>query len=168
VRFSLRPEEMMDLLVELGADAPTVLAAIRRSKMFQEENKRNVAGINEGVIGFSHETMGKFLASRRLKNVVQGGGTEAQDRLKMLARQERFLDTLFFLIDELNRSQDLNFVLQALVDAADPCGLKVVAYAIHTQPVDLIDSGVIAAFTKAQVMAQIDEAHPESAEVKVA
>jgi ligand-binding sensor domain-containing protein len=157
LRYTLSFDEAQDLVRRTGADSSVVLSAIRKSKMFRDEQRRNLAGINEPALSFVHETMGKFLASRYLRAKFAVNQPDSLE-LRSLANQHRFADVFYFFLDELTSRRDLNSALHLLIHEADALALKIVAYAIATKPTGIVDSVIVNAFTKAQVASQTQEA----------
>jgi hypothetical protein len=153
-RYSLRLDEVNELLNRFNVDAQTVIEAIRKSRSFHEENRRNVVGLNEITISFAHEMIGKYLAARHLRILLQERKPEISDRIWTLAADQRFEDIFRLIVDELANQKDITLFMNILLDHPTQSHLKITAYAIATKPQVLVEKQFIDRFTEAQVVAQ--------------
>jgi ligand-binding sensor domain-containing protein len=106
---------------------------IYRSNLFREETAINLLGQATPVIGFQHELIGKFLASRHLRSAIEQRKPEARDAWVELSRDARWLDVFCFAVDELSDGHALNAMLEALLVDANDLQARIVAYAIGTR-----------------------------------
>jgi hypothetical protein len=141
-----------------------IVGAIGRSRLFREETEVNVLGKRRPVTGFRHELVGKFLASRHVREVLGTPGDERRHAYLALSGEEAWLDLFYFIVDELDSKLALNAFLKELLDRAQPpqalgdtsgtpisdtagraiftdngdACFRIVAYALGTKPEDMI------------------------------
>ena len=110
-----------------------LMGRISRSNLFREEIAINLLGQATPVIGFRHELIGKFLASRHIRPAIEQRKQETLDEWVELSRDVQWIDVFCFAIDELSDNRALNAMLEwLLVDATD-VQVRIVAYAIGTR-----------------------------------
>ncbi len=113
-----------------------------RSRMFKEAEKRSTLGLSQRTITFSHELMGKFLASRYLEGLFLAQTEEHQKTILFTAGSIQLYEMLFFTVDTLT-DEELNSFLEMLLincepddyvtDATRENTSQIVAYAIKTK-----------------------------------
>jgi hypothetical protein len=130
-----------------------VVGAIGRSRLFREETEVDVLGRRRPVTGFRHELVGKFLASRHVREVLAMPGDERRDAYLALSGEEPWLDLFYFIVDELESKLALNAFLKELLDRGGDARLRIVAYALKTKPEDMITGEVRQAYN----LAKLDE-----------
>jgi len=123
---------------------------IARSSLFREETAINLLGQATPVIGFRHELIGKFLASRHLRPAIEQRNRETLDAWVELSRDVRWADVFCFAIDELSDSRALNAMLEWLLAQPNDVQVRIVAYAIGTRE-DGIHPGVRQAYAAAKL-----------------
>lgn len=157
VRYSLTADEVLDLVVRDVADGELVLQYLRRSRLFNEEQRRNAAGILEEVLSFTHETMGKFLASRYLKEILRSDHSEVSSRISELVGCERLEESFRFTVDELQSKGDLDRLARALLLDGSSAALSILAYMITTKEVGRLDGLIVDSYARAQAALQLKD-----------
>ncbi len=157
VRYSLTADESMELLDRDGVVGSKILEYIRRSRLFNQESKRNAAGITEEVLSFAHETTGKFLASRYLKLTLGSMDPVMVSRLRALADYSRLEESFRFLVDELESKTALGRLGKLLLDQPSEASLRIMAYVIATKDAGQTDTWMIESFAHAQATVQVGE-----------
>jgi hypothetical protein len=153
-----------------------VVGAIGRSRLFREETEVGVLGKRSPVTGFRHELVGKFLASRHVREVLATPRDERRGAYLELSAQEEWLDLFYFIVDELDSKLSLNGFLKELLDrmraperilteSGEPfltesgdflmtegdARLRIVAYALGTKAKDMILGEVRQAYNLARL-----------------
>ncbi|HJT15524.1 MAG TPA: hypothetical protein VJ790_23075, partial [Dongiaceae bacterium] len=123
---------------------------ISRSNLFREETAINLLGQATPVIGFRHELIGKFLASRHLRPAFEQ--RKREDEWVELSRDVRWTDVFCFAIDELSDNRALNAMLEWLLLDANDVQVRIVAYAIGTR-----DDGIHPRVRQDYAAAKLDE-----------
>lgn len=154
LRYSLRPDEAIELLKGVASNPAVVLQVVRKSRAFKEEIKRNKSGISEAALSFFHESIGKYLAARHLKVVLQSKSETDADKLRTLAAEERFEDVFKFIVDELDSRTWISRLLTILLEKPERIHLSICAYAIGTKRPELVEKRLIELYTEAQVRVQ--------------
>lgn len=134
-----------------------IVEALQKSRMFKQEQVPGTLGIPRIMIGFQHELMGKFLAARHLRSLLERGADASMAELTMLSGEPRWLDVFFFVIDELNSSLELNQFLMSLIRAGGLTRIRLVAFALGTKPPELIQSEVRELYSKAKLEADLHD-----------
>ncbi len=109
------------------------------------------------MIGFQHELMGKFLAARHLRSILEQTDTPQYDEMIKLSGESQWIDVFFFIIDELNSHQRLNQFLMDLIRTGGSYRIRLVAYAIGTKTSDLIQSKVRKCYRQQKIQADLIE-----------
>ena len=128
-----------------------IVGAIGRSRLFREETETDVLGKRRPVTGFRHELVGKFLASRHVREVLATPGDERREAYLALSGEEAWLDLFYFIVDELDSKLALNGLLKELLDRGGDSRLRIVAYALGTKPEDMIRGEVRQAYNLAKL-----------------
>ncbi len=148
---------MEDRSISDSATVDAIVQALQKSRMFRQEQVPGTLGISRIMIGFQHELMGKFLAARHLRSLLERADDASMAELAMLSGKPRWLDVFFFVIDELNSSRELNQFLMSLIRAGGLMRIRLVAYALGTKPSELIQSEVRELYSKAKMEADLHE-----------
>jgi hypothetical protein len=132
-------------------DAVTkIVNVMQASRLFRRETERDVLGREQPVTGFRHELIGKFLAARHVRRMIeQDTAGPAIDYIK-LSGDELWLDVFYFVIDEIHSPPVLNRVLRELLSAGGPPRIRIAAYAIGTKRAEL-GNEVLASYEKAKL-----------------
>jgi hypothetical protein len=129
----------------------TIVRVVQASQLFRTEVKRDVLGIEQPLIGFGHELIGKFLAARHLRrSIAQGSGNLGVDYVA-LSDDESWLDAFYFVIDEIDSTRLLNSFLLELLAAGGNVRTRIVAYAIGTKTATLIETKVRSEYAKSRL-----------------
>jgi ligand-binding sensor domain-containing protein len=129
----------------------TVIKAIHASRLFSHETDHGVLGSERALIGFRHELIGKFLAARHLRRLIESGATPATINYVKLSGDASWLEVFYFVIDEIGSPGPLNWLLTEVLAAGGPVRTRVAAYAIGTKPPEHIDTGVRSAYVNAKL-----------------
>jgi len=156
-------------------DLPTesiedIVTAVERSRMFKAEVSYSEAGLEQKVIGFRHELMGKYLAARHLSSQITLFERDSKhwEEIIELAGTTRMSDVFFFAVDDLDARSTLNHFLTRLLEAHPPNGaprsqgaspgqeqrLKIVAYALSKKE-GMIDENVRGAYTRVKISTDV-------------
>jgi hypothetical protein len=127
-----------------------VLRAMQASRLFRKESERDVLGKEREVLGFRHELIGKFLASRHLHQLL-GRAPNVGVNFIPLAGDELWLDVFYFLIDEIGSVLALNQFLSRVLAAGGRVRVRIVAYAIGSRPAEWISGEVREGFDAAKL-----------------
>lgn len=133
-----------------------VVQALERSRMFRQERERHL-GLTHAVIGFTHELVGKFLASRHLKALLSDPAAPAWEAAVQLTDEPRWLEVCFFALDELEGRLRLNRFLQDLLQAGGPLRLRLVAYALNTKASEVVSPEIHEAYGRAKMAEDLRE-----------
>jgi hypothetical protein len=134
----------------------TVIDALKRSRLFVEEAERDVLGRMKPVIGFRHELIGKFLASRHVRGRLNQGSKEDRNQMLALSTDEAWLDAFCFVIDEIDSQRDLANLLDDLIAEGHPVGLRVAAYALGTKPTTMVPSACRDRYAEARLRLDLE------------
>ncbi len=105
----------------------SVTAVLQRSRQFRDVKMRDRLGRHQDAITFDHELVGKFLAARHVRAMLEGPSrAEALE----LAEDEAWQDVFFFVIDEAVAPQLPELLLDELIERSGVIPLALVAYAI--------------------------------------
>jgi hypothetical protein len=151
----LQEDQLRDWIAaepNVNADSvATIAAAVHASQLFRSEVRRDILGREQPLTGFSHELIGKFLASRYLRrSITQGSGTSVVDYVK-LSGEGSWLEVFYFVIDEIGSTQLLNRFLAEILAAGGPVRAHIAGYAIGTKTSEQTDSEVRSAYAKAKL-----------------
>ena len=122
IRSAFEASEINGELLE-----PTI-ESLRSSAQFREVTLRDQLGQEQNAITFDHELVGKFLASRHLRWLLEGGSS---NEVLNVVKSESLQDVLFFAIDEMNGAELPSLILNSLLEMGGPIPLAAVAYAIR-------------------------------------
>lgn len=142
-------------LSERGAFREDVMArleaAIGRSRMFRQEELIDVLGRRQPATGLRHELVGKFLASRHVREVLLGPDDDRRVQYLALSREEEWSEVFYFVVDELDSRSALAEVLEGLLDQGGAPSLRAVAYALGTKPEEMIAPEIRQAYGQARL-----------------
>ena len=129
----------------------TIVAAVHASRLFRSEVRRDILGREQPLTGFSHELIGKFLASRYLRrSIMQGSDTSVVDYVK-LSGEGSWLEVFYFVVDEIGSTELLNRFLAEILATGGPVRARIAGYAIGTKTSEQTDSEVRLAYAKAKL-----------------
>jgi len=128
-----------------GDAVANVMQRIQASALFCKEMERDVLGKEQPVTGFRHELIGKFLASRHVRQEIQRGVDSAVDYVR-LSGEELWLDTFYFVIDEIDSSAILNRFLKEILAVSGSSREQITAYANKTRQSE-VDGEVLELYT---------------------
>ena len=111
-------------------EVDAVTEVLRRSRQFRQVKTRDRLGRDEEAITFDHELVGKFLAARQVRAMLEGA---SRSEALSLATDEAWLDVFFFVIDEAGAHRLPELLLDELIDRSGAIPLALVAYAIKTK-----------------------------------
>ena len=158
-RRALREDELADILrnslkeyqVVDSERVTALLQGLERSRMFRRELER-ILGLKQTIIGFAHELVGKFLASRHLRAMLTDASALSWEKLLDLTGESRWLEVCFFALDELPPSgKILDKFLLDLIRHGGSTRLCVVAYAMGTRSVEAISPEIREAYNHAKM-----------------
>jgi hypothetical protein len=125
--------------------------------MFRREQEQ-LLGLKQTVIGFAHELVGKFLASRHLRTLLTNPSSPDWEEVLNLTGEPRWLEACFFAMDELPPGGKLlDKFLQDLVLRGGPLRLRLAAYALGTRAPEVISQEVRAAYNQAKMAEDLRE-----------
>jgi ligand-binding sensor domain-containing protein len=127
-----------------------VINAIRSSRLFRQELERDILGKEQPVTGFRHELIGKFLAARHVRRIIEQGAVGSAVDYISLSGDELWLDMFYFIIDEIDSSLVLNRFLQEILAIGGSVRLRITAYAIGTKR-EKPSSQVLASYDRAKL-----------------
>jgi hypothetical protein len=112
--------------------------------------KHDILGREQALTGFRHELIGKFLAARHLRHVIERGSAASNvvDCIT-LSGDELWLDSFYFVIDEIS-PRLLNRLLSEILTAGGSIRLRVAAYALGTKS-SVPDEAVRSAYAQAKL-----------------
>jgi ligand-binding sensor domain-containing protein len=113
----------------IGDAVGRVMQAMQASRLFRKELVRDALGKEEPVTGFSHELIGKFLASRHVRRMIEKGASGDGIDYVGLTGDELWLDVFYFAIDEIDSNQLLNRFLREILAAGGSARERITAYA---------------------------------------
>jgi ligand-binding sensor domain-containing protein len=116
-----------------GEAVAKIMQALRSSRLFRTELESNVLARNQPVTGFRHELIGKFLAARHVHRAIRQGQNSTDTDYIGLSGNELWLDTFYFVIDEIDSSVVLNRFLRDLLAVGGQPQMRICAYAIRTK-----------------------------------
>jgi len=152
VRTQVEAQQIQD-----PAAVQTVLDAIRRSRMFAQEKEQNIPGLSRIVVRFQHELMGKYLAACYLLPFVGKPRDEVPVNFLQLSNDPKWFDVFCFIIDKMDSSYKLNFLLNELLEDKTSLRLQLVGYAIGTTSPDFIDRNIREDYFSAKVQADLQD-----------
>jgi hypothetical protein len=114
-------------------EAAALADILQGSRQFRQVKVRNRLGQQEDVVTFDHELVGKFLAARHARVLLQGGDPEKRKEVLELAANETWQDVFFFVIDEAAGPKLPSLLLDNLLYQSGTVRLALVAYAIKTK-----------------------------------
>jgi ligand-binding sensor domain-containing protein len=164
-RRVLREDELADLLrssleahrVMNSGRVAALLQSLERSRMFRREQER-LLGLKQTVIGFAHELVGKFLASRHLRTLITDSGAPPWEEALHLTGEPRWLEVCFFAIDELPPGgKVLERFLLDLLRQGGALRLRLVAYAMGTRSPEAISLEVRETYNRAKMAEDLRE-----------
>lgn len=129
----------------------SVVQAVGRSRLFNEEAQQDALGRPRKMIVFQHELIAKFLAARHLRLQL---AVPVRDDVLALNGKSRFLEVFYFLIDELESPAVLNAFLEALLERSDDVRVRLVAYALQTKG-PLVDEHVRDAYHAVKIKSDL-------------
>ena len=123
-------EWVREALVAEGQDVAelsSVIAVVRRSRLFREVVAIDQLGRPQAVLTFDHELIGAFLAARFVRSALSG---PQRERVLELADRETWQNVFFFAVDELAPAALPALLLDELLARGGDHSLRIVAYAI--------------------------------------
>jgi len=123
---------------------------MQASRLFRREVERNVLGKEQPVTGFRHELIGKFLAARQVRRIIERGADRTTVDYISLSGDPLWLDVFYFVIDEIDSPSVLNRFLQEISAAGGSSRMRLVAYAIGTKRAD-VERDVLTAYERAKL-----------------
>ena len=94
--------------------------------------------------------IGKFLAARHIRRILQKGDEEGRKTLLKQFDSDTWLDVLGFVIDELDSKQELSDFVQELIEQGLGVTMKAAGYALFRKP-DLIKDTVRGFYTSKRI-----------------
>lgn len=128
-----------------------VEAVIGKSRLFRREEMVDVLGQRRPVTGFRHELVGKFLASRHIREVLFGPDREQREEYLALSSDEEWLEAFYFTVDELDSRTALAELLEGLLEQGRSEPLRILAYAIGSKPAEMIPDEIHQAYSRAKL-----------------
>jgi len=132
-------------------DVATIIKAVKASRLFRDEAKRDILGIEQPLTGFRHELIGKFLAARYLRRLIAQGRRKSTVDYITLSGEELWLDIFYFVIDEIDSTRLLNQFLAEILAAGGPMRVRIAAYAIGTHSSEQIDTALRTVYATAKL-----------------
>ena len=125
--FAQWVKEELNARNHAAEEVDSVTEVLQRSRQFRDVKMRDRLGLDRDAIAFDHELVGKFLAARHVRAMLEGPSrAEALE----LAEDEAWQDVLFFVIDEAVAPQLPELLLDELIERSGIIPLALVAYAI--------------------------------------
>jgi hypothetical protein len=108
----------------------SVTDVLLRSRQFRQVKARDRLGRVQDAITFDHELVGKFLAARHVRTLLE---SESRAEVLNLATDETWQDVFFFVIDEAETPRLPKLILDDLITRRGVTPLALVAYAIKSK-----------------------------------
>jgi hypothetical protein len=127
-----------------------IVQAMHASRLFRREAERNVLGKEQPVTGFRHELIGKFLAARHVRRIIERRTDSTKTDYVNLSGDQLWLDVFYFVIDEISSSSVLNLFLREISAARGSTRMRIVAYALGTKRAD-VEMDILRAYERAKL-----------------
>jgi hypothetical protein len=153
-----RAGEWIRQAIEAETDKPAgdivvteCLKSLRNSNLFRTESEfDNELGKHQFVISFRHELIGKFLAARHIRRLLQKSDEKRRKELFDQLDNETGLDVLGFVIDETDSKHELSALVRELIAHGFGVTLRAAGYALFRKP-DLIEKAVKDFYTSKRI-----------------
>jgi ligand-binding sensor domain-containing protein len=151
--------QMLEEQEVTGAESvAAIVQGVQRSRMFRQEKERLPLGLTRPVMSFGHELLGKFLASRHLRDLLSDPATPAWEEVLNLSGEPRWLEVCYFALDELPPGgRVMERFLQDLLQNGGALRLRLVAYALGTRPPEAISQEVWEAYNQSKIAEDLRE-----------